>query len=226
MRPAEELLTELGISEPTDIELHAIAHCVGVEVQYRPLVGCEAQIIGFKDRAVVYVGTGTSHHRRRFSTGHELGHWHHHRGLSFVCRPEDIGRPIDEKSRDAERLADAYAGDLILPPFMVAPRLERLGDVSMDGIIEFATHFSASVTATAIRAMRMTRQPLVLVAHNLFGRKWQWPSITVGRMRVRDDVDARSVAFVSMLGGNRAGPSQERSPQTTGLTEDMSNSST
>lgn len=208
MRPAEVLLTELGISEPTEIELDAIAHCVGVEVQYRPLVGCEAQIIGFKDRAVVYVGTGTSHHRRRFSTGHELGHWHHHRGLSFVCRPDDIGKPTDEKSRDAERLADAYAGDLILPPFMISPRLERLGDVSLDGIVELAGQFSASVTATAIRAMRMTRQPLILVAHNLFGRKWQWPSITVGRMRVRDDVDARSSAFASMLGGNRAGPAK------------------
>jgi hypothetical protein len=89
---------------------------------------------------------------------------------------------------------------------MISPRLERLGDVSLDGIVELAGQFSASVTATAIRAMRMTRQPLILVAHNLFGRKWQWPSITVGRMRVRDDVDARSSAFASMLGGNRSGP--------------------
>jgi hypothetical protein len=55
----------------------------------------------------------------------------------------------------------------------------------------------------------MTRQPLILVAHNLFGRKWQWPSITVGRMRARDDVDARSAAFVSMVGGNRAGPAKK-----------------
>jgi hypothetical protein len=50
----------------------------------------------------------------------------------------------------------------------------------------------------------MTRQPLILVAHNLLGRMWQWPSISAGRIRVRDDVDARSPSFVSMLGGNRA----------------------
>jgi hypothetical protein len=111
---------------------------------------------------------------------------------------------VDEKSKDAERLADAYAGDLVLPPFMIGPRLERLGDISLDGIYELAGQFSTSVTAAAIRAMRMTRQPLILVAHNLFGRKWQWPSVTVGRMRVRDDVDARSSAFVSLVGGNRA----------------------
>jgi hypothetical protein len=32
VRPAEELLTELGISDPADIELDAIAECVNVEV--------------------------------------------------------------------------------------------------------------------------------------------------------------------------------------------------
>jgi hypothetical protein len=204
VRAAEELLTELGISDPADIELEAIAHCVGVEVQCRPLKSCEAQIIGFKDRAVVYVSPDTSLHRRRFSTGHELGHWHHHRGQSFVCRSSDIGRPIDEKSKDAERQADAYSGDLILPPFMVGPRLVRQGEISLDGIAELALQFKASVTATAIRAIRMTREPLILVAHNLLGRIWQWPSITSGRMRIRDDVDARSLAFATMTGGNKA----------------------
>jgi Zn-dependent peptidase ImmA (M78 family) len=204
VRPAEELLTELGISDPTDIELEAIAHCVGVEVNYRRLAGCEAQIIGYKDRAIVYVSPDTSPHRRRFSTGHELGHWHHHRGRSFVCRSSDIGKPIDEKSKDAERQADAYSGDLILPPFMVGPRLERLGEISVDAIAELASQFKASITATAIRVVRMTREPLILVAHNLLGRMWQWPTITAGRMRVRDDVDARSSAFVSMAGGNKA----------------------
>lgn len=204
MRPAEELLAELGISDPADIELEAIAHCVGVEVEYKRLVNCEAQIIGYRDRAVVYVSPDTSPHRRRFSTGHELGHWHHHRGQSFVCRSSDIGQPIDDKLKNAERQADAYSGDLILPPFMIGPRLERIGDVSLDGIADLASMFKASVTAAGIRVMKMTRQPLILVAHNLLGRTWQWPSITAGRMRVRDDVDSRSSGFNSMVGGNKA----------------------
>jgi Zn-dependent peptidase ImmA (M78 family) len=201
VRPAEELLTELGISDPADIELEAIAHCVGVEVEYRRLANCEAQIIVYRNRAVVHVSSGMRPHRKRFSTGHELGHWHHHRGQSFVCRSSDIGRPIDEKSKDAERQADAYSGDLILPPFMVGPRLERMGEISLDSIADLASDFKASVTAAAIR---MTRQPLILVAHNLFGRNWQWPTITAGQMRVRDDVDSRSSAFVTMVGGNKA----------------------
>lgn len=203
VRAAEELLVELGISDPADIELDAIAHCVGVEVQHRRLAGCEAQIIGYRDRAVVYVDPDASRHRVRFSTGHELGHWYHHRGQSFVCRREDIGRPIDEKSRDAERVADAYSGDLILPPFMVGPRLERQGEISLEGIAEMAGQFDASVTAAAIRTIRMTRQPLLLIAHNLLGRKWQWPSLGMGGMRVREDIDTRSSAFACIAGGSR-----------------------
>lgn len=203
MRPAEELLAELGILDPADIELETIAHCVGVEVEYRRLANCEAQIIGYRDRAVVYVSSDTPPHRRRFSTGHELGHWHHHRGQSFVCRSTDIGQPNDDKSKDAERQADAYSGDLILPPFMVGPRLDRLGEISLDGIADLASNFKASVTAAAIRAMRMTRQPLILVAHNLLGRTWQWPSITAGRMRIRDDLDSRSSAFIAMAGDSK-----------------------
>jgi hypothetical protein len=50
----------------------------------------------------------------------------------------------------------------------------------------------------------VTRQPLILVAYNLLGRLWQWQSITAGQMRVQDDVDAGSSAFVAMMGGNRA----------------------
>jgi Zn-dependent peptidase ImmA (M78 family) len=209
VRPAEDLLAELGISEPKDIELEAIAHCVGVDVQYRRLANCEAQIIGYRDRAVVYVSPDTPPHRRRFSTGHELGHWHHHRGQSFVCRSSDIGQPLDDSSKNAERQADAYSGDLILPPFMIGPRLERMGEISLDGIAELAGKFKASVTATAIRTMRMTRQPLILVAHNLFGRTWQWPSITAGGMRVRNDLDSRSSAFVAMAAGSKAPPARK-----------------
>lgn len=84
---------------------------------------------------------------------------------------------------------------------MVSPRLDALGDLTLDGIAEVAKKFDASVTATAIRAIGMTRQPLILVAHNLFGRRWQWPSITAGRIKVRDDVDGRSASFIAALAG-------------------------
>lgn len=209
MRPAEQLLVDLGINEPGDIDLRAIALCVGAEVRYRRLIGCEAQIIGFRDRAVIYVDESVKNPRRKFSTGHELGHWHHHRGQSFVCRSDDIGKPTDPLSRNAERLADAYSGDLILPPFMFSPKLAALGDVTLEAIVELSQRFAASLTATAIRVMRTTRQPLILVSQDLAGRRWNWPSIAVGTLRVRDDIDLRSSAAVSLAGANKIGPARK-----------------
>lgn len=209
MRPAERLLLELGISEAKDIDLVAIAHCVGAEVQFRRLVGCEAEIIGFKDRAIIYVSDATKPQRRRFSTGHELGHWHHHRGQSFVCRSEDIGRPTDDRSKNAERVADAYSADLILPPFMIVPRLQGMGEVTLDGIIGLSQEFKTSLTAAAIRVMRMTREPLILVAQDMAGERWQWPSITVGSLRVREDIDLRSSVSVALAGVTKIGASKK-----------------
>lgn len=209
MRPAESLLQGLGITDPKEIDLPAIAFCVDAELEYRDLKGCEAQIIGYRDRAIIYVQKDSPPQRRRFSTGHELGHWHHHRGQSFVCRPDDIGRPIDENSKNVERVADAYAADLLLPPFLFQPRLEALQRLSLDGIVTLAGQFSTSVTATGIRAMRSTKDPVILVAHSFFGKRWQWPSMTAGGLRVRDDVDSRSSAFLALLSPGRLGPAKK-----------------
>ena len=76
----------------------------------------------------------------------------------------------------------------------------------MDGIIEFARQFSTSVTATAIRVMRMTKEPVILVAHNLLGKRWQWPSVAAAGLSVRSDIDSRSSAFFAMSGIGKLGP--------------------
>jgi len=206
VRPAETLLSELGISDPSDIDLRAIAHCVGVEVVSRNLSGCEAQIVGFKNRAVIFVSEDARHTRKRFSTGHELGHWYHHRGISFVCRREDIGRPIDEKSSDAERQADAYAADIILPPFMVAPILKKGSQMTLEVIADIAKRFSASLTAAALRVVKMSEQPIILVAHNLAGKQWQWSSTAAGGLRIRKDLDPRSSPFLALGKNERLQP--------------------
>ena len=208
MKPAEVLLQELGVSTPNDIDVDAIALCVGADIQYRNLNGCEAQIIGRRDRAIIIVEKDAKPRRRRFSAGHELGHWHHHKGQSFICRPEDIGRPVDEASRNAERIADAYSADLLIPPFMFDPRLVKLGEVSLAGLTDLANDFTMSLTSTAIRAIRMTKQPVILVAHNLFGKRWQWPSISAAGLRVREDIDPRSSAFAVPATAGRMQPAR------------------
>ena len=49
------------------------------------------------------------------------------------------------------------------------------------------------------------RKPLILVSQDLAGRRWQWPSIGAGRLRVRDDIDLRPSALIALAGVNRIG---------------------
>lgn len=56
--PAETLLQELGVTDPAEINLEAVAHHVNAQVRYRPLDGCEARIVGAADSAIITVNRG------------------------------------------------------------------------------------------------------------------------------------------------------------------------
>ena len=64
--PAERMLMDLGITEPKEIDLDAIAYTKGAVVNYRPMDGCEASIVGSKRRAVISVNSRSMPERRRF----------------------------------------------------------------------------------------------------------------------------------------------------------------
>ena len=43
---AEAILRRLGVTDPSEIDLEAIAWYLGARVRYRPLSACEARIVG------------------------------------------------------------------------------------------------------------------------------------------------------------------------------------
>jgi hypothetical protein len=102
--PAEALLQELGITEPEEIDLEAIAFHVGARVRIRALCGCEAYIVGCGGQALITVNQDSSARRKRFSIAHELGHWRFHRGKTLVCRVNEY-RPRDGSS--PEKVAES-----------------------------------------------------------------------------------------------------------------------
>jgi hypothetical protein len=66
LTPAERLLQKLGITEPEEIDLEAIAFHLGACVRFRKLDGCEARIIGRNDQAIITIGEDCSYRRKRF----------------------------------------------------------------------------------------------------------------------------------------------------------------
>jgi Zn-dependent peptidase ImmA (M78 family) len=169
--PAERILLDLGISEPKDIDLDAIAWTRGAVVNYRPIDNCEATIVGSKQRAVISVNSRSMPERRRFSLAHELGHWHHHRGRMLFCGKGEVGN-FAPTALEPERQADEYASDLILPTYMVEPRLRKIKRLTLTAVRELADDFSASRTATLVKITALNRFPMVIACHDKTGRRW------------------------------------------------------
>src|ERR1051325_9726388 len=120
----KELLDEIGITAPEELDLEAIAQYVSATVTRRPLTGVEARIVGIDDAAIITVNSNSPDSRQRFSIGHELGHWMYDRGkIDLACGADKQERFYT--GTDKESLANEFATDLLLPSSMFVPRLAR-----------------------------------------------------------------------------------------------------
>ncbi len=168
-RQAVDLLHELGITEPEEIEIETIAQHCGATVIERPLTGCEARVIGVGDRAVITVNAGSIRQRRRFSAAHELGHWMRDVGkVAFGCNPD---ASIGKGESNPETLANRYASDLLLPNFMFEPRATNR-PMTFATVSDLAAVFDTSLTATAIRLIDLGSFPAILVCSSRSKVEW------------------------------------------------------
>jgi hypothetical protein len=200
---AEKILRSYGIARPDDIDLEAIAWDLGAKVKYRPLKCCEARICGHGDRAIISIDIGKSPQRRRFSLGHEIGHWIYHRGQLLVCRSEEIGGFTGFRRGPAnpESVADQFASDIILPGYILTPLQKDYRALNLKTIKEIATAFKASKTATAIKLVQSNRFHAMLVCHGTQGREWFLrPPCVPDRWFPQDDLDRDSYAFEALFG--------------------------
>ena len=199
MSTAERLLEDLGVTEPREIDVEAIAFHVGARVRYRVLDGCEARIVGTSDKAIITVNEDSGHRRRRFSIAHELGHWEHHRGRCLTCRAEDY-RPRTVGS--PEWTADRYAADLLMPTYLFGRFARQQPRLDFAAVDVLASEFETSLTATAIRFVEGDYTPAMLVCHGPKGRKWFARAESVPeRWFPQKQLDRDSIAFDVLFGG-------------------------
>jgi hypothetical protein len=168
---AEQILRELGVTDPNEIDVEAIAWHLGAKVKYGLLTNCEARIVGIDDAAVITVDKRASLQRQRFSICHELGHWIYHRRQMLSCHADEIERP-SANSSNQERVADRFASELLMPSYLFIAIAESLGPPSMRVVHRLSEIFNVSRTAAAIRLVELNQLPLLLVNHGRKGRRW------------------------------------------------------
>lgn len=166
----EQILADLGIRDPEDLDIEAIAEYCGATIRYKPLYGCEARIIGYRGRAIITINQNSWRGRQRFSGGHELGHW--------MCDRNEIGFRCEYQSyvhgwfvANPEAQANRFASDLLLPVWMFRPRARGL-PVIFESVRTLADTFKMSLTSTAIRLVEHGWLPSMLVCNSPQKRVW------------------------------------------------------
>jgi len=204
-KTAEEILEELGIRRPHDIDVEVIAEHCGATVAYEPLISCEARIVGINDRAIITVNERSIRPRQRFSAAHELGHWLHDRGhLACVCKEHSISGSWTGQDREAR--ANFFAADLLLPRFMFAP-LARGRDITFDTVERLGEPFQTSLTATGIRLVKDGSYPAMMICSSLTkGREWFVASSEVERRLWPVKAPTRESVAFQLLRGKEVEP--------------------
>jgi len=167
---AKDLLDELGITEPNEIDLEAIAQYAGATVTRQKMIGAEARIVGLNDQAIITINQDSLPTRQRLSIGHELGHWMYDRGqIDMTCGTDKQERFYT--GTDKESLANEFATELLLPSSMFTPRLAKRPP-KLEVVKDLAAVFAASFTATARRTVDLGAHPAMVICSSLSKRVW------------------------------------------------------
>lgn len=171
----DDILNELGITEPDEIDIEAIACHHGAFIKYGTLHGCAGRILGSDKKAIITVDNNCPHGRQRFSAGHEVGHWIRDRGKAFHCTSFDMSS--FGYGQDPESLANQFSADLLMPKFMFQPRTHNR-DITFKTAGDLANEFQVSNTAAALRLIQFGSFPAMIVCHgrnlNKNLNRWKW----------------------------------------------------
>lgn len=162
-KAAQDIIRQLDIRKPSEIQVELIAERRGATVIESDLTSSEGRLVRRGKRGKITVPFNeTNIGRKRFSIGHELGHFELHSHLmSYVsCSKEDMADFHGYKKREKE--ANEFSAELLMPIALFSPLVIRKKP-NMKLIQALADEFNTSITATACRYMRVTKEPCALV---------------------------------------------------------------
>jgi hypothetical protein len=149
-----------ALADPSDFVLEpeaAVSSRFGITVESRPAVSSGCSIAGSYNRAErrIIVERAMSRGRERFTVLHELGH---------ALADEDteiqdwLFGQSDRGARGAERLADAFAAEVLVPTALVDDMIPDEGPSAFD-VATLAARSAASREAVCVRASQRLRSP-------------------------------------------------------------------
>lgn len=181
---AEELIRSLGVTTPPVDPLAVIESesplLAARGDNFRDRFDGQIEYHPSKHRFLLLYNTkydqdGRHHPRTRFSIAHELGHYFiesHHAYLRGGGKPHP-SRGEFASLVDMEREADAFAAGLLMPSYLISPRVNET-DLSLDRVRELADHFQTSLVSTAIRSAQCSHFPTAVAGIRDGNILWQF----------------------------------------------------
>lgn len=174
---ADDLLGELQIQEPSEIDVERIAIFKGADVQFCALRGMDGCLIRRNHKAIIKVRNSLKYPgQKRFVIAHELGHFFLHpktRQVETVNAAQ--ANDWSERQETEEYEANLFAAELLMPKRFIQSRIE--GETPSFVLIKhLAEEFQTTVTATAAQFVLTTTEECVLISSENRKRLWFIPS--------------------------------------------------
>ena len=169
-RAVVKQLPDTGAAVP----VREIAEAVDIyEIREEPLEGIEGGLVTADDKSIgsILVNSKSDERRRRYTIGHELGHylnpWHRpHTDEGFRCASRDM--VVDkfdpgDRALQMEVEANQFAAELLMPSEWVAKFLRRQMGVDIEHVLKLSDRFEVSRESAGRRYVSMTDEPTAIV---------------------------------------------------------------
>jgi len=149
LQAADQLLSEFGVDQESPIDVFEIIDRLGLWLTFNPFESLLGAVVPKGDGGIML----TTQRRpavQRYTAAHEIGHW-----ILDIDQPAfDAEDSIFHPSIDRERLAQLFAGQLLMPPPLVFTSCARYGisdadDATGEAVYLVARDMGASYEAAA-----------------------------------------------------------------------------
>lgn len=170
---ARDLLRELDIREPDEIDIERMALFKDVEVRYEPLQGMDGRIVREGNAAIITVNSTTSFKgQKRFVIAHELGHFFLHpktRQVESVDTKQMNNWSENQENEEYE--ANLFAAEILMPSALFTPRIKGKSP-SFELIESLSTEFNTTLTATAVQYVLNSTEECAVISSGNRQRFW------------------------------------------------------
>jgi Zn-dependent peptidase ImmA (M78 family)/predicted secreted protein len=151
LQAADELLNELGIDQEQPVDVFGIIDDLDLELVFNPLDTLLGAVVPIGSGGIILT-TQRGASVQRYTAAHEIGHWILDIDQLAFDAEDDIFWP----SVDRERLAQLFAGQLLMPPPLIYAMSRRYGisgsSVTAPAVYQAARDMGVSYEA-AVRQM-------------------------------------------------------------------------